>query len=210
MRGPDREAVGTCADGLTTAIDRRGNAAVVRNCADRRLAGLKFASAEPDRAPIIADFVCRERNARRRSRRRPARGQRTRPSLATPSLACRTATGFCDFWNTDVLTNLDGVLTTHPRPTLESHQALVRLCGCPSPGLRFAQATLSPLRGTRETVPLQHDEHASLHQPRVAQFQPRSRPGCSISTTRSIRITCCGSRSMTASAIMSRIPQGHA
>ena len=104
---------------------------------NRAFCGLKFSRQVPI-GPYIADFVCREigliieldggQHA-----------ESVRDELRTAFL---NAEGYdvLRFWNTDVLTNRDGVL-----------QAIGDvIAGHPSPDRRFAPATLSPTgRGTR-------------------------------------------------------------
>lgn len=98
---------------------------------NRQLLGFKFVRQQPV-GPCIADFACREADliveidgSQHAESQRDE--QRTRKLNAYGYEVIR-------FWNTDVLTNLDGVF-----------EALAeRLNKAPSPGLRFAKSDLSP------------------------------------------------------------------
>ncbi len=98
---------------------------------NRQLAGFKFVRQHPI-GPYIADFACREADlVVELDGSRHAESQRD--EIRTREL---NGHGYdvIRFWNTDVLTNLDGVLET-----LADH-----LNKAPSPGLRFAKSDLSP------------------------------------------------------------------
>jgi len=107
MRGPDRKRVRRAQSLRSRSTDAEMKMwFAVR---DRRLAGFKFVRQEPI-GPYIADFVCREaklivevdggqHNESERDQRRDA---------------FLTSEGYSilRFWNSDVLTNMDGVLQT--------------------------------------------------------------------------------------------------
>lgn len=98
---------------------------------NRQLLGFKFVRQHPV-GPYIADFACREADLiveidgsqHAESRRDEIRTNKLREH----------GYEIIRFWNTDVLTNLDGVLET----------LADRLNKAPSPGLRFAKSDLSP------------------------------------------------------------------
>ena len=104
---------------------------------NRTFLGLKFARQVP-LGRYIADFVCREIGLIIEL----DGGQHAESARDEVRTAHLVAEGYdvLRFWNTDVLTNRDGVL-----------QAISDvIAGNPSPDLRYAQATLSPTgRGTR-------------------------------------------------------------
>jgi len=76
---------------------------------DRRLGGFKFVRQNPIE-PYIADFICRERKLIIEV----DGGQHAENPRDTRRDAFLKADGFrvLRFWNSDVLSNLDGVLTT--------------------------------------------------------------------------------------------------
>ncbi len=98
---------------------------------NRQLLGFKFVRQHPI-GPYIADFACREADLIvELDGSQHAESQRDEHR----TLELKTyGYDVVRFWNTDVLTNLDGVLET-----LADH-----LNKAPSPGLRFAKSDLSP------------------------------------------------------------------
>jgi len=111
---------------------------------DRQLLGCKFVRQQPV-GPYIADFACRERDLIVE-----LDGGQHGTASAVMADAARTEVlgqhGYrvIRFWNSDVLSNMDGVLQVIAE-TLEK---------APSPGLRYAKSDLSPkgevIRGTLE------------------------------------------------------------
>jgi very-short-patch-repair endonuclease len=117
MRGPNQSTVGKARQLRRSSTDAETKLWFALR--DRRLAGHKFVRQNAIE-PYIADFVCRDRKLiievdggqhsdNPRDRRRDA-------ALAAEGYR------ILRFWNTDVLTNLDGVLTTIIA-TLESRKA---------------------------------------------------------------------------------------
>jgi very-short-patch-repair endonuclease len=86
---------------------------------DRRLSGLKFLRQYPI-GPYVADFVCRDR----RLIVEVDGGQHSDSSRDRIRDAALAAEGYriLRFWNTDVLSNIDGVLTAI-LSELESNEA---------------------------------------------------------------------------------------
>ena len=98
---------------------------------DRRLLGYKFVRQAPV-GPYIADFACREADLIIE-----LDGGQHASSATDERRTCTLAEhGYrvLRFWNNDVLQNTDGVLRT----------IADQLMKAPSPGLRFANADLSP------------------------------------------------------------------
>ena len=98
---------------------------------DRQLLGFKFVRQLPV-GPFVADFVCREADLIIEldggQHAENARDDQRTAALAQHGYAVLR------FWNSDVLTNIDGVLEA-----IAEH-----LAKAPSPGLRFAKPDLSP------------------------------------------------------------------
>src|SRR3954468_7526932 len=142
MRGPSRRKVSIERKlrGSQTDAERKLWFAL----RDRRLAGFKFVRQEAI-GPLVVDFVCRER----RLIVEVDGGQHAESAndLARDAYLERENYRVVRFWNNDVLTNREGVLST----ILDSlngveHLPLTRL---DAPRL----ATLSPLRRAREKKP---------------------------------------------------------
>src|SRR5215217_653491 len=97
---------------------------------DRQM-GFKFVRQVPI-GPFIADFACREADLIIELDG-GQHADNARDDLRTQALAEH---GYivARFWNDEVLTNIDGVLTVIAE----------RLAKAPSPGLRFAKSDLSP------------------------------------------------------------------
>jgi len=111
---------------------------------DRQLLGHKFVRQQPV-GPYIADFACRERDLIVEldgGQHGTARG--VMADAARTDVLSQHGYRIIRFWNSDVLTNMDGVLQVIAE-TLEK---------APSPGLRYAKSDLSPkgevIRGTLE------------------------------------------------------------
>jgi very-short-patch-repair endonuclease len=111
---------------------------------DRQLLNCKFVRQQPV-GPYIADFACRERDLIVEL----DGGQHGTANGVMADTARTEALGqhgyrVIRFWNSDVMTNMDGVLQMIAE-TLEK---------APSPGLRYAKSDLSPkgevIRGTLE------------------------------------------------------------
>jgi len=98
---------------------------------NRQLLGFKFVRQHPV-GPYIADFACREADLIVELDG-SQHAESHQDEIRTRAL---NAHGYdvMRFWNTDVLTNLDGVLETLAE----------RLEKAPSPGLRYAKSDLSP------------------------------------------------------------------
>ena len=115
MRGPNREIVGTARRLRRNSTDAEMKLWLALR--DRRLDGHKFVRQKAIE-PFIADFVCRDRKLVIEvdgGQHSENLGDRSRD-------ASLNADGYrvLRFWNNDVLTNLDGVLTVI-LATLESH-----------------------------------------------------------------------------------------
>lgn len=99
---------------------------------DRRFVGLKFVRQQPV-GPFIADFACREADLIIEL----DGGQHTDDTAydeRRTRLLAEHGYRVIRFWNTDVLTNIDGTLEL----ILDTIQK------APSPGLRYAKPDLSP------------------------------------------------------------------
>ena len=98
---------------------------------DRQLLGFKFVRQQPV-GRYIADFACREANLIVEL----DGGQHAGSSTDAQRTAAIAEHGYdvIRFWNSDVLTNLEGTLQVISE----------RLNKAPSPGLRFAKSDLSP------------------------------------------------------------------
>ena len=95
---------------------------------DRQVLGCKFVRQHPV-GSYVADFACRERDLIVE-----LDGGQHGTAAGVVADAARTEVLGIRFWNSDVLTNIDGVL-----------QVIAdRLEKAPSPGLRFAKSDLSP------------------------------------------------------------------
>ena len=101
---------------------------------DRRLLGYKFVRQQPV-GRYIADFACREADliVELDGGQHAEGAAAANDQLRTEDLA-EHGYKVVRFWNNDVLSNMDGVLTAI---TAELEKA-------PSPGLRFAKPDLSP------------------------------------------------------------------
>ena len=117
MRGPDRSTVRK-----VRRLRRNSTDAEMQlwfKLRDRRLSGLKFLRQYPI-GPYVADFVCRDR----RLIVEVDGGQHSDSSRDRIRDAALAAEGYriLRFWNTDVLSNIDGVLTAI-LSELESNEA---------------------------------------------------------------------------------------
>jgi very-short-patch-repair endonuclease len=117
MRGPNRKIVGTARRLRRNSTDAETKLWFALR--DRRLSGHKFVRQKPVE-PYIADFVCRDRKlvieVDGGQHSNNPRDMRRDTSLAADGYRVLR------FWNNDVLTNLDGVLTVI-LAALELHQA---------------------------------------------------------------------------------------
>jgi very-short-patch-repair endonuclease len=106
-RGPDPTIVKGARRLRRTAPDAENEAWFALQ--DRRLAGFKFVRQEPI-PPFVADFVCRDQKLVIEV----DGGQHADNAKDVRRDAFLRADGYrvLRFWNTDVLSNLDGVLTT--------------------------------------------------------------------------------------------------
>jgi very-short-patch-repair endonuclease len=107
MRGPNKSIVGKARQLRRSSTDAEMKLWFALR--DRRLGGHKFVRQKPV-APYIADFICRDRKLIIEV----DGGQRSDNPHDIRRDAFLAANGYqiLRFWNTDVLTNLDGVLTT--------------------------------------------------------------------------------------------------
>ena len=101
---------------------------------DRQLLGCKFVRQLPV-GPYVADFACRDRDliVELDGGQHGTAGGALTDARRTEVLA-EHGYRVIRFWNTDVLTNIDGVLQVIAE----------RLEKAPSPGLRYAKSDLSP------------------------------------------------------------------
>jgi len=117
MRGPNQKIVGKARQLRRSSTDAETKLWLALR--DRRLGGFKFVR-QKSIEPFIADFVCRERKLVIEV----DGGQHSENSHDRRRDALMTSDGYrvLRFWNTDVLTNSDGVLTTI-LSALKSHKA---------------------------------------------------------------------------------------
>jgi very-short-patch-repair endonuclease len=116
MRGPDKSVVGKARRLRRDSTDAEMKLWFALR--DRRLGGFKFVRQKPI-APYVADFVCRDE----RLVIEVDGGQHSENLADRRRDASLNADGYrvLRFWNNDVLTNLDGVLTAI-LATLKSHR----------------------------------------------------------------------------------------